>query len=215
MANEDKDGDMRNFAKKLESALDFRFDALLGDDLYVVAALLDPNIRLGFCQDAAKHVAHKEKLVQLLCRLENDAPTVNPTKSQNSTQQQKKESLFGCMKWNPAPQASLAPDAVSKTHAALEVDNYFADLVPDDEINPLKYWKINSVRFPMLSKLAIEIYSCPATTAGIERVFSVAGHLLGPRATTMKDENFEKKLFCNINQEVMLSGRKRKYIDIS
>ena len=75
--------------------------------------------------------------------------------------------------------------------------------------------KINSVRFPMLSKLAIEIYSCPATTAGIERVFSVAGHLLGPRATTMKDENFEKKLFCNINQEVMLSGRKRKYIDIS
>ena len=66
----------------------------------------------------------------------------------------------------------------------------------------------------MLSELAIEIYSCPATMAGIERVFSGAGHLIGTRATTMKDENFEKKLFC-VNQEVMMSGRKRKFVEVS
>ena len=40
---------------------------------------------------------------------------------------------------------------------------------------------------------ATEIYSCPATTAGIERVFSIAGHLIGLRATVMMDENFEQK----------------------
>ena len=85
---------------------------------------------------------------------------------------------------NPAYQAR-----VSKSHAALEVDNYFADVVSDDELNPLKYWKINSGRFPLLSKLAIEIYPCPATTAGIERIFSIAGHLIRTRATTMKDDN--------------------------
>ena len=77
------------------------------------------------------------------------------------------------MKWNPAPQAHVSSDSVSKSHAALEVDNYFADVVSDDEINLLKYWKINSGRFPLLSKLAIEIYSCPATTAGMERIFSI------------------------------------------
>ena len=64
------------------------------------------------------------------------------------------------------------------------------------------------------SKLAIEIYPCPATMAGIERVFSVAGHLIGTRATTMKDENFEKKLFCNVNQEVVVSGRRRKFVEV-
>jgi hypothetical protein len=95
------------------------------------------------------------------------------------------------------------------------VDNYFSDVIPeDDEINALKYWRINSARFPLLSKFAVEIYSCPATTAGIERVFSIAGHLIGTRATTMKDENFEKKLFCNVNRETMLSGRKRKSMDV-
>ena len=58
----------------------------------------------------------------------------------------------------------------------------------------------------MLSKLVIEIYLCFPITAGIERVFSVADHRIGTRATTMEDENFEKKLFCNVNQQVMMPG---------
>ena len=83
----------------------------------------------------------------------------------------------------------------------------------DDETNSFKYWRVNSGRFPLLSKLAIELYSCPAIPVGIEGAFSVAVHLIGTRATTMKDENFEKKLFCNVNQEVMMSGRKRKFVE--
>ena len=66
----------------------------------------------------------------------------------------------------------------------------------------------------MIIVYATEIYSCPATTAGIERVFSIAGHLIGLRATDMMDENFEQKLFCNVNKEVMLCGRKRKLAEI-
>ena len=79
----------------------------------------------------------------------------------------------------------------------------------------MKYQRVKSDRFPLLSKLAIEVYLCSATMAGIERVFSGAGHLIGTRAITMKDENFEKKLFCNVNQDVMMSGRKRKFVEVS
>ena len=66
----------------------------------------------------------------------------------------------------------------------------------------------------MIIVYATEIYSCPATTAGIERVFNIAGHLIGLRGTVMMDENFEQKLFCNVNEEVMLCGRKRKLAEI-
>ena len=110
------------------------------------------------------------------------------------------------MKWNTASQARVSSESVSKSHAALEVDNYFADVVSDDEINPLKYWKINSGRFPWLSKLAIEIYSCPATTAGMERNFSIAGHI-------RKMKILRKTIiFCSVNQEAMFSGRKRRFV---
>ena len=183
---------IRNFARKINVELDFRFSCLLEDDLYVAATLLDPNIRLGFCQNPEECRARKEKLVLLLCRL-NDDPANVQEQSTTTAAEQKKDFLFSSMKWNPATQPVPAPGSTAKNHAALEVDIYFADVISDEEINSLKYWKVNKGRFPLLSKLATEIYSCPATTAGIERVFSIAGHLIGLRATVMMDENFEQK----------------------
>ena len=117
------------------------------------------------------------------------------------------------MSKKPRPQARVSSSSVSKSHAALEVDNYFADVVSDDEINPLKYWKINSGRFPLLSKLAIEIYSCPATTAGIEKILTIASHLIGT-VQLLRKMKIEKKLFCNVDQEAMFSGRKRNFMSV-
>ena len=94
----------------------------------------------------------RETLVSLICRLDNEVFNLKPCADTRT--RQKKEFFFSSMKWNPAPQARVSSDSVSKSHAAFEVDNYFADVVSDDEINPLKYWKINSGRFPLLSKLA-------------------------------------------------------------
>ena len=54
----------------------------------------------------------------------------------------------------------------------------------------------------------------PCNYGGIERIFSMAGHLIGTRASTMKDENCKKKLFCNVNQEAMFSGSKRKFMSV-
>ena len=155
---------IRNFARKISVELDFRFSCLLEDDLYVAAILLDPNIRLGFCQNPEECRARKEKLVLLLCRL-NDDPANVQEQSTTTAAEQKKDFLFSSMKWNPATQPVPAPGSTAKNHAALEVDIYFADVISDEEINPLKYWKVNKGRFPLLSKLDTEIYSCPATTA--------------------------------------------------
>ena len=148
----------------------------------------------------------------LICRLDTEPPG---QEAESGYVVKPKELLVQLPEMEPSQSDRGTTDAASKSYAALEVDNYFSDVIPeDDEINPLKYWRINSARFPLLSKFAVEIYSCPATTAGIERVCSIAGHLISTRATTMKDENFEKKLFCNVNQETMLSGRKRKSMDV-
>ena len=38
--------------------------------------------------------------------------------------------------------------------------------------------------------------------AGVENVFSVAGHLTDTRATTMKDETFERKLFVTLTKKL-------------
>ena len=87
----------------------------------------------------------------LICRLDTEPPGGKPSQATSSSQ---KSFLFSSLKWNPASLIGGTTDAASKSHAALEVDNYFSDVIPeDDEINPLKYWRINSARFPLLSKL--------------------------------------------------------------
>ena len=76
--------------------------------------------------------------------------------------------------------------------------------------DPLLFWKKHSTHFPRLSILAKQIFCAPASTAGVERLFSVAGHILSPRKMRLTDANFEHQLFANVNFEMYdQSGRKR------
>ena len=45
----------------------------------------------------------------------------------------------------------------------------------------IKYWLLEKARHPVLSQLALNIYSIPASSADCERVFSELGDLLGRR----------------------------------
>ena len=42
---------------------------------------------------------------------------------------------------------------------------------------PLLFWKINENRFKELSKLAKKYLGVPASSASVERMFSIAGHV--------------------------------------
>lgn len=61
-----------------------------------------------------------------------------------------------------------------------------------DNMGALNYWKTNAVRFPVLSKMAKDFLSIPASSAAIESQFSIAGHLFSARRSRMKPETLEK-----------------------
>ena len=48
------------------------------------------------------------------------------------------------------------------------------------------------------------------STAGIERIFSVAGCILSERRTRTSDEKFENQLFANMNLDLPESGGRKK-----
>ena len=52
------------------------------------------------------------------------------------------------------------------------------------------------------------------STAGVERLFSVAGYLNSSKRISLTDDNFEKLLFGHVNFELCdRAARKRKVLD--
>lgn len=50
------------------------------------------------------------------------------------------------------------------------------------------YWQLRQQTYPVLSKLAIDVLTIPASAADCERTFSELGDMLGTRRLRMKPE---------------------------
>ena len=72
-----------------------------------------------------------------------------------------------------------------------EIEVYLQDKNFEKNENPLLFWKANSLKYHVLSKLAKRLLGIPATSAPIERVFSHAGNILRPNCARLLPDNFE------------------------
>lgn len=66
-----------------------------------------------------------------------------------------------------------------------EVDEYMKmSRIKKDE-DPLKFWSLHSTKLPILSKLAKSVLSVPASSASVERLFSIAGAIARARRSSL------------------------------
>ena len=82
-----------------------------------------------------------------------------------------------------------------------QVDLYFAQQLENETCNPLNFWQRMVLEYPQLSLLASYYLSTPASSAPVERIFSVAGKIFRPERCCLSDERFEQLIFINCNQE--------------
>ncbi|CAF1553129.1 unnamed protein product [Adineta ricciae] len=61
--------------------------------------------------------------------------------------------------------------------------------------NPLQFWKDHRMEFPVLAKVARQIFCVPAASACVERSFSAAGNIIAKRRTNMKPDQLNNVLF--------------------
>ena len=60
--------------------------------------------------------------------------------------------------------------------------------------DPLIFWKLHSQQFPLLSKLAEQIHSIPATSSSVEQQFSAAGLVINERRTNLSPHQLDNIL---------------------
>jgi hypothetical protein len=83
-----------------------------------------------------------------------------------------------------------------------EITNYLLEPVENRSLDVLSYWKINQNRFKVLARIVKEIFSVQATSAPIERVFSVSGFLMRSHRSIFTYKNLSNLMFSKCNKQL-------------
>ena len=174
------------------------------EESYVVAAVLDPRFKLRWCE------SDKIDYVESLVRKNLQTVSVQDDEILNSPPKKKPRSddFFDFM------------SPVSKPHrkrnisgAVNELETYLEESCQEMDTNPLDYWKINYINYPTLAKLANKLLSTPATSAPVERLFSIAGKVFRPERCSLKDDTFEKLMMIKCNHQSKSENNNLKVAD--
>ena len=83
-----------------------------------------------------------------------------------------------------------------------ELEQYLADSEePDIEVDVLAWWKAKESKWPALAKMVKQYFAAPASSAGVERVFSAAGKMHSDLQKSARDSTLEHSLFAAFNTE--------------
>ena len=93
------------------------------------------------------------------------------------------------------------PDAVHTSFSSTEVQGYLDLPALDISTNPAKYWKNISQKFPILSQIARDVFGVPASSAAVERLFSVARKIFTPQHCRLTDKRFSELMFIRCNSQ--------------
>lgn len=166
---------------------------LLESKFYKVAAVLDPRVAYGMKSDAGALAITREAM-QLAHDVAKEAGKKSPEKAEpEEPAVKKRRTLFSLVQATPKPKAQTFGDTVEE-QIQLELNLYLNDtatLYGNLEISPSMYWKSNGAKFTTLAKIAAYSNGAPASTAEVERLFSVAGRIMRPHRACLTPQNGE------------------------
>eukprot|EP00918_Siedleckia_nematoides_P069413 GHVU01151438.1.p1 GENE.GHVU01151438.1~~GHVU01151438.1.p1 ORF type:complete len:189 (+),score=26.85 GHVU01151438.1:634-1200(+) len=81
-----------------------------------------------------------------------------------------------------------------------ELDEYLQEKTGEEDV--MRYWWKNRKRWPNLTRMFRQYLAAPASTAGIERVFSKAGRNHSDFQKRVTEGTLEKMLIAGINSKV-------------
>ena len=95
--------------------------------------------------------------------------------------------------------AASPPTATVERQLAAQLKMYKAMDRPDNDDNPLDWWKLNKEKIPLVANLARKYLCIPATSAPSERVFSTAGNNVTFSRYNLGTENIKRLIMIHEN----------------
>jgi hypothetical protein len=151
----------------------------ISSELCTIATVLDPRLKLDFYKADKNPMAEDPEEIRAYVKsfYDKDYAPHDITLSQNPSPTKKPTLLSGFYK-------------TSTTSDESEIDVYLSEPVIANHSNfkILDYWKINSARFPNLSRMARDYLAVPGTSTPSERAFSGGRQLITDFRCRLKGE---------------------------
>ncbi|XP_067095224.1 zinc finger BED domain-containing protein 4 [Osmerus mordax] len=186
----------------LAQGVERRLAPLLQDPLYITATTLDPQFKLSWSSDDW----HRQVVLEEVSKLSTPASSLQDPCSETHPQAQSPSSQA------PSPVSSLArpcklfsfikqrPTAQAKS-LEQELAAYLHEEPTDEE--PLHYWRRKAIDFPQLAQVAQRAFTIPASSTGVETIFSLAGRCLRPETGRVLPKNLETLIYLKANYRLL------------
>ena len=188
------------FLATLKVSLERRMTPFETKKTYQLAGMLDPRFKLLWCKDENERTATKSILFEETKKVSTDKEIVEVPEDQADQEAQpqakKVRTIFAFMDEDRNKQKK----PTKNSNYEREVAQYLDEPVEDQKENPLNFWKTNTERLPNLSILACTYLGVPASSAPVERLFSIAGKVFRPDRCRLKDKTFKRLMFIRCNK---------------
>ncbi|MGH0147837.1 UNVERIFIED_CONTAM: hypothetical protein FKN15_073738 [Acipenser sinensis] len=174
----------------LQAAVEKRLAPYESIENFRLATNLDPRFKLDWCT--------KEEVIGVRDLLSSKASAISPTPSSESSSPSppaKRLKLTDFMSRRKlVPVSAPTPSTLHP-----EVQDYLTQATVTDDSEPLTFWKDNRHRYSTLDKLACKYLAIPASSAPVDRLFSIAGKIFRPERCNLTDSKFDQlmMILCN------------------
>ena len=80
-----------------------------------------------------------------------------------------------------------------------EIEEYLKHTIIDPDTNPLKWWRVHTAQYPVISKLTRKYLCICASSSPSERIFSIAGHIVSKKRNALKPDKINMLVFLAKN----------------
>ena len=164
-----------------------------------LASFLDPRFK-------GKYVTDEESIKEVICSdgmlIYQSATTSNTPQSSAAAvcpPAKKKRTLGSLLKMGETEETGSSAQVLPGEAINVELSLYLQEVRLDAESDPLEWWKLHEMTFPMLSKVAKKFLAVPATSAASEQLFSRSGKIVTHTRASLKPDKVEMLVFLSTN----------------
>jgi hypothetical protein len=179
----------------LLKSLNKRFNEYIEKDCFKLATYLDPLMGPLMFKSS-----ERQAVVNILKR---QIAIANPSLANNSDESSKTVELkskiisHNFIKYDNEA-ANIATIAFDTIDACIE--KYNGLITSNSYEDTLLFWKVHESVLPLLAPLAKKFLGVPASSASVERMFNIAGHVYSNKRRRTGVKLFENLVYCKLNE---------------